>query len=799
MPIAPIVSIPALLLALTLSNVAPLPENQVSDDRLVEVLNLAGDPAEARAARPRLERDLDDANGDLRFAAAFVLVSIDPAAAFGRAGAVLRDAAAKPDTIHTGILWSLSQDASVVEALEPVYVGILTDRSPVDPAQAALRAHRRRLAIAALGRVPLGRRSVMAAALRPALRDGDAEMRVALADLLREYGPAAASAAPELRANLAAKDASVRGASAVALWRIEGQRDPGLAGVVSEVLTTLPADMRGRAIEWIEDMGGTVEGASAFLMAAAGDADPEVSFAAAATLTQPGVLSAVDLERLVDAAPDRLPMLPMLLARLGEPAWAPLLRGLTHRSPGVGAAYAAVLADARVPAARAVPVLVARLEQERERFARAALAGALAKYGAEASAARPALIDMLGADDAFEASAAATALHAIGGPVPVNGIVAQLRSPVPFQRQVAADLLRTLQSPDPAAGQALLAALADPDLRTRGAVATALSFIDAASYPQALPVIEAGLSDVDVAHQPGDPLVQGLMRHGAAAVPILARLAALGGSQRTAALTALAAMPAGTPGVADALKAFVAKGDLDSRSAATIATTTGHLTREEAGDVAGALRSADPSVRLSGVMGAMAGVVTPEAAKRLEAMATDPLDPLWPFALVDVARRDPSFARAHIEDLTRLLALEPWIHALRSSGVGSMSGDFTAMPAMILGGLGPDAAAALPALKALAADRQPQTAVAARVAVARIEGRAAQDLVDKAVAELSAGDESTRGEAILTLTHLGPEAAAALPALERLPPLGPTLDWLVRAALAAIRGDAPGPPPQRQQ
>jgi hypothetical protein len=789
-PIAAIVSIPALLLAMILSSVVPLPENQVSDDRLVEVLNMAGDPAEAGAARSRLERDLDDASADLRFTSAFVLVSIDPAAAYGRAGAVLRAAAAKPDTIHTGILASLSEGTGVTEALEPVYLGILTDRSPVDPAQAALRAHRRRLAVAALARLPLERRPAMAAALRPALLDGETETRIALADLLREYGPVAAAAAPELRANLAATDVSVRGASAAALWRIEGRRDPALARAVSEVLASVPAAMRASAISWIEDMGGAVPAASAFLMAAANDPDSEVSFVAAAALTQPGVLSAIDFERLVDAPADRLPMLPMLLARLGERAWPAILRGLEHGTPGVAAAYAAVLHDARVPATRAVPQLVQRLGQERERFARASFAGALAKYGAEASASRPALIDMLAGGDAFEASAAATALHAIGGPVPVDRIVAQLRSPVPFQRRIAADLLRTLQTPEPAAGQALVAALTDPDSHAREAVAAALSFIDAARYPQALPVLEAALADADVAHQPGDPLVQAVIRHGAAAVPTLMRLAANGHSRSTA-LTALTMMPAGTPGVTDALKTMAASGDLDGRSAAAMGTMNGHLTREEAaGDAAEALRSADPGVRLFGVTQAMAGEPTPETVRQIRAIATDRHDPFWPFALIGLAERDQAFARDHVDDLARLLTIEPWMQASRATGVGAMSGDFTTMPAMILGQLGRDASAALPALKALAADRQPQTAVAARIAIARIEARPVQAMVDAAVADLSVGGQLTRIEAVLTLTYLGPEAAAALPKLEGLPSMGQTLDWLVKAAIAAIRGEA---------
>jgi hypothetical protein len=353
--------------------------------------------------------------------------------------------------------------------------------------------------------------------------------------------------------------------------------------------------------------------------------------------------------------------------------------------------------------------------------------------------------------------------------------------------------LRTLKASDPAATAALLSALDDPEQHVREAAATALSFIDAGKYAQALPVLDAAL-DQDALYGPGHPLMQALVKHGAAAVPILVRRTARRGAPRSNALSILPMFPVGTPGVANALKALAATGEADARHAAMLAVASGHLTAADAAvGVASGMGSADRDVRLSAMMSAVAAAPGPDAARQLQDIAGDRDDPLRPFAIVGLAWHDAAFARTHVDDLVRLLTIDAWTEAFRGTGIGSVSGDFAARPATVLGRLGPDAAAALPALRALAADRQPQTAAAARIAVARIEGRGVAELVDAAVADLTR-DQRSRADGLMTLMTLGPEAAAALPALERFPASGrpgDVTDWMVQAAIAAIRGEAP--------
>ena len=143
-----------------------------------------------------------------------------------------------------------------------------------------------------------------------------------------------------------------------------------------------------------------------------------------------------------------------------------------------------------------------------------------------------------------------------------------------------------------------------------------------------------------------------------------------------------------------------------------------------------------------------------------------------------------------------MLTLADWIEPLRAVGVGSVSGDPGAQPASILGRLGADAREALPALRRVAeaaSAAEGSSDVSARIAVARIEGRPVSSLVDAAVADLSHADDERRAVALLTLTHLGPDARSALGVLERLPKRGEPWDAVTRMAIAAIKGEAGAP------
>ena len=178
-------------------------------------------------------------------------------------------------------------------------------------------------------------------------------------------------------------------------------------------------------------------------------------------------------------------------------------------------------------------------------------------------------------------------------------------------------------------------------------------------------------------------------------------------------------------------------------------------------------------------------------------IATDANDPIRPFALVFVAERDADFARAHVADLAALLTLADWIEPLRAGSASAACPAILARSLLaILGRLGADAREALPALRRVAeaaSAAEGSSDVSARIAVARIEGRPVSSLVDAAVADLSHADDERRAVALLTLTHLGPDARSALGVLERLPKRGEPWDAVTRMAIAAIKGEAGAP------
>ena len=378
----------------------------------------------------------------------------------------------------------------------------------------------------------------------------------------------------------------------------------------------------------------------------------------------------------------------------------------------------------------------------------------------------------------------------------VDQLVAQLRSETPFHRAVAASRLGTLRVSDPQAIAGLLVVLRDDDPHARRSAAEALSFIDASRFPQALRVLDAALQE-DLLYLPGHPTMQALVKHGAAAVPVLVRQINRGDEFRAMALSVLTLMPVGTPGVREALRDAASGPDASGLSTAANARALGHLQPgDAAGEVEAALTSDDPRVRFAALTAAMADLASPDVMSSVRTIATDANDPIRPFALVFVAERDADFARAHVADLAALLTLADWIEPLRAVGVGSVSGDPGAQPASILGRLGADAREALPALRRVAeaaSAAEGSSDVSARIAVARIEGRPVSSLVDAAVADLSHADDERRAVALLTLTHLGPDARSALGVLERLPKRGEPWDAVTRMAIAAIKGEAGAP------
>jgi len=209
---------------------------------------------------------------------------------------------------------------------------------------------------------------------------------------------------------------------------------------------------------------------------------------------------------------------------------------------------------------------------------------------------------------------------------------------------------------------------------------------------------------------------------------------------------------------------------------------------------AAALRSPDPNVRLRAALDAVVEPLTDDVKGQLERMAADPADPLRDVAFLAVAQQDDAYASAHVDDVVRLVGIKlEWTTFDPGSGAVSNTHDLSAIPITLAGKLGPMAGGALPVLRRLEADADGWNAVSVRIAIARIEGRPLQPLVDAAVVELSHRDRHRREAAVITIANLWPETRSAPGALERLQalePLGEPWDTVVRRLIEQIAAES---------
>ena len=724
-------------------------EDALDREEAVEVIAGAG-PA-AKAALPALAGLLKDASPPVRFKAAVAVWKV------GRQGKeaapalveVLKDPRNGSRLLAAQTAAEIGPDA---KDTAPHLVTALADKDP----------RLRRRAAEALEQLGAD----AAPALAAGLGHGEASVRRLCAAVLGRLPPAAAKAAgPALTTALDDRDGQVRVAAAVALWRLGRRGDdavPALVELVADPDKNVRQEAAGQLC-WITPRPKEAARGFAALLK---DPDPFLRVQGAAGLwdmhqdvdeVRPALLAVLKdpalgfarvraLELAVRMGPEAKLALPVLLDELGSSG--------ANRLP-IGDAVSRIGADA-------VPPLVERLKGKD--FNTTMMAGfGLAAVGAESVAPLRKLLDHP------DAHVRLTVVRSLGhiGPdarAAAPAVADAIRGDKdPGVRITAAQSLGLI-GPDAreAATPALLAALKDKDAVLRSAALIALRQVRAEGNELSAALDEAAKdSDGNVRYWAIDLRwrLDGNDRRAVAALAEMlkekpmrpAAMAGLGrfGDRAGADPAVAAALKGAVPRMAEALKD---PNPLARRHAARDLSRLGPLAKEALPALAEALADKDPDTRIA-------------AADAIQALGGD----------------GKSVAEALLNDLKAA----DFTAALRANEA--------------LRRFGPGAKAAVPALRELLKDQLPDRRTVAaetlyavdpaqrevgvqvlleslpsssgfsrvRVALAlcRLDGVKPRYL-DALTVCLTDADWGVRHEAVLALAHIGPDAKAALPALE---------------------------------
>ncbi len=214
-------------------------------------------------------------------------------------------------------------------------------------------------------------------------------------------------------------------------------------------------------------------------------AKPESGSAVAATLT--AALADPDRQVRLEAA--------RALERIGPGCTDMVARCLQHGDASVRVGAIIVLARFGAEAKQAVPALIQCLSDPVVEV-RFAAARALRAVGREAQAAAPALSRLLADPDRLVRMNSADALEAIGPPAVAPTAAMLVSSPDAAARMASADVLRRIGAEAAPAVPALAGAMSDPAPEVRNAAAQALRAIDRASLPAAA-ALAAAMNDPD--------------------------------------------------------------------------------------------------------------------------------------------------------------------------------------------------------------------------------------------------------------------------------------------------------------
>jgi HEAT repeat protein len=253
-------------------------------------------------------------------------------------------------------------------------------------------------------------------ALSRVLDDPDAYVRAEAAGLLGQIGPEARAARPLLRALLQDEYALVRVRAAGALWRIDRQAGPVLP-VVRESLKREAALIRLYAVRLLGDMGPAAEGSIPWLAEAVKDKDGEVRKAALDALTArgPDALAAAGVPPRGSDDSIRASWWRALgsIAPQGDKTVAFLCKELQDPEFEVREAAAERLSQLGPLAEAALPALLAAAEDERPAPRRVIFA-ALGRVGRGSRAAAEALVKGLEIRDETLQNVVMSALCEIG-------------------------------------------------------------------------------------------------------------------------------------------------------------------------------------------------------------------------------------------------------------------------------------------------------------------------------------------------------------------------------------------------